>query len=177
MDGGILKWYSANDSGSTVADNILVLDHGTGKVGVGTATPLAPLHVHESSDSAGSLYITTDSAPAGTAYAGLWLGTDLNGSDDWAGLIFDRANDNILRLVNSGSSGATTGILIDASGNVGIGVDDPDAKLEVAGQVKITGGTPGADKVLTSDADGLASWEDAGGGGVDIATVRRWSLL
>ena len=31
--------------------------------------------------------------------------------------------------------------------------------LEIAGQVKITGGTPGLNKVLTSDAAGLATWE------------------
>ena len=30
--------------------------------------------------------------------------------------------------------------------------------MEVAGQVKITGGSPGVGKVLTSDASGLASW-------------------
>lgn len=46
--------------------------------------------------------------------------------------------------------------------NVGIGTTTPGAKLEVAGQVKITGGTPGAGKVLTSDANGLATWETAG---------------
>ena len=35
------------------------------------------------------------------------------------------------------------------------------ALFEVAGQVKITGGTPGAGKVLTSDATGLASWSSS----------------
>ena len=44
------------------------------------------------------------------------------------------------------------------SGNIGVGTITPSAKLEVAGQVKITGGTPGTGKVLTSDASGLASW-------------------
>ncbi len=43
---------------------------------------------------------------------------------------------------------------------VGIGTASPDSALHVAGQVKITGGTPGANKVLTSDLDGLASWSD-----------------
>ena len=52
------------------------------------------------------------------------------------------------------------------SGNVGIGTTSPGAKLEVAGQVKITGGSPGANKVLTSDSVGLASWTDLGGLGV-----------
>ena len=48
-------------------------------------------------------------------------------------------------------------------GNVGIGTTGPGAKLEVAGQVKITGGVPGAGKVLTSDAAGLATWETSAG--------------
>lgn len=47
-----------------------------------------------------------------------------------------------------------------ANGNIGIGTSAiGTAKLEVAGQIKITGGTPGPLKVLTSDATGLATWE------------------
>ena len=37
--------------------------------------------------------------------------------------------------------------------------------VEFASTVKIEGGSPGADKVLTSDASGNATWEDASGGG------------
>jgi len=43
--------------------------------------------------------------------------------------------------------------------NIWIWTSSPWAKLEVNGQVKITGGTPWAGKVLTSDANGLASWQ------------------
>jgi uncharacterized protein (TIGR02145 family) len=58
----------------------------------------------------------------------------------------------------------------DFSGNVGVGTTSPGAKLEVAGglkisdsiniggQVRIMSGTPGAGKVLTSNATGVASW-------------------
>src|SRR3989344_403455 len=46
-------------------------------------------------------------------------------------------------------------ITIKSGGDVGIGTANPGAKLEVNGQVKITGGTPGSGKVLTSDAAGL----------------------
>jgi hypothetical protein len=45
------------------------------------------------------------------------------------------------------------------NGNVGIGTSTPGAKLDVNGQVKIQGGNPGVDKVLKSDANGLASWQ------------------
>jgi hypothetical protein len=53
---------------------------------------------------------------------------------------------------------------ITSTGAVGIGTASPGAKLEVAGQVKITGGTPGLNKVLTSDAAGLATWQTPAGG-------------
>lgn len=43
--------------------------------------------------------------------------------------------------------------------NVGIGTTTPGAKLEVAGQIKITGGAPANGAVLTSDAGGLATWQ------------------
>ncbi|MCZ7555838.1 MAG: tail fiber domain-containing protein [Bacteroidia bacterium] len=47
---------------------------------------------------------------------------------------------------------------VRADGKIGLGILNPDALLHVAGQVKITGGSPGAGKLLTSDANGLASW-------------------
>jgi hypothetical protein len=58
---------------------------------------------------------------------------------------------------------------------IGIGTSTPTERLDVAGNikadtikssiVKITGGTPGAGKVLTSDATGNASWQTTAGGG------------
>jgi hypothetical protein len=58
----------------------------------------------------------------------------------------------------NGFSGHFTGGKFYIGSDVGIGTENPGAKLEVNGQVKITGGSPGAGKFLTSDASGLASW-------------------
>jgi hypothetical protein len=50
-------------------------------------------------------------------------------------------------------------ILQNNSGNVGIADPDPVAKLSIGGNIKIADGTQGINKVLTSDANGLASWQ------------------
>jgi hypothetical protein len=59
--------------------------------------------------------------------------------------------------------GASNSLVLGGTGadavKVGIGTQTPSTTLEVIGQVKITGGSPGVDKVLTSDANGLATWQ------------------
>jgi hypothetical protein len=47
--------------------------------------------------------------------------------------------------------GATTDLTLGAGGD----------KVVIPGTIKISGGSPGADKLLTSDADGDATWETA----------------
>ena len=74
--------------------------------------------------------------------------------------------DDYIRARDSGglalkTDEGTTRLFVKDNGNVGIGTTRPRAKLEVAGRVKITGGSPGAGKVLTSDASGLASWSSS----------------
>ncbi len=59
--------------------------------------------------------------------------------------------------------GASNSLVLGGTGadavKVGIGTQTPSTTLEVNGQVKISGGAPGENKVLTSDATGLATWE------------------
>ena len=65
---------------------------------------------------------------------------------------------------------------ISTAGDVGIGTASPGAKLEINGQVKITGGVPGSGKVLTSDGVGLGSWQSISGT-TKIATSTSSSTL
>ena len=50
-------------------------------------------------------------------------------------------------------------LVIDSIGRVGIGVINPDSTLHVNGSFKLVNGTQGSGKVLTSDANGGASWQ------------------
>ena len=58
------------------------------------------------------------------------------------------------------------------NGNVGIGTANPDDKLDVNGTVKMTGfqltGTRSAGDVLTSDANGVGTWQPVSGGGFSL---------
>ncbi len=62
-------------------------------------------------------------------------------------------------------------------GNVGIGVSYPGAALEVNGQVKINGGSPGAGKVLTSNASGIATRQNSPMSILAIAQTTGFSPL
>ena len=77
------------------------------------------------------------------------IGNEING------LTSSNTDSNVILLGKTGSNGP----------KVGIGTYKPGAKLEVntgttAGAVKIVDGTQGAGKVLTSDANGLATWKE-----------------
>ena len=52
-------------------------------------------------------------------------------------------------------SGAIT---VSSAGNVGIGTASPTNKLHLSGKLRIEDGTQGLNKVLSSDASGIASW-------------------
>lgn len=87
------------------------------------------------------------------------MGQDVGTLNSWSVSLVNPVTGSTANYVpkwNSSSSFAPSSIF--DNGNVGIGTATPSTKLEVNGQVKITGGTPGAGKVLTSDATGLASW-------------------
>lgn len=82
-------------------------------------------------------------------YGGIKLGT--------------QGNNTVGRMdfsVNSDANASAniTPLTITGQGFVGINKTDPSVALDVNGQIKISGGTPGAGKVLTSDASGLATW-------------------
>ncbi|MFP3541550.1 hypothetical protein, partial [Pseudomonas sp. SIMBA_044] len=58
---------------------------------------------------------------------------------------------------------------IDESGNVGIGTTTPTNRLHVNGSLKIENGSQAAGRILTSDANGVATWQAPAAGIVDTS--------
>ena len=98
--------------------------------------------------------------------------TDLTLQGSGTGSVIFAAGTSLINANVTGNASVTRSLAVGyTDGRV------PQANLEVKGNthitglttfastIKILGGSPGADKVLTSDADGDASWETAGGGG------------
>ena len=56
------------------------------------------------------------------------------------------------------------------NGNVGIGTASPTTKLHVAGSFRLVDGSQSNGKVLTSDANGVATWQTASGGSLPAGT-------
>jgi Carboxypeptidase regulatory-like domain len=121
----------------------------TGNVGLGgNATPTVGVHINRT-DAASDTVKITNNTTGHTSTDGLDIRTTGNAAE-----IINRENASLAFGTNN-----TESMRIDALGNIGIGTTTPTVKLEVAGQVKISGGAPGSGKVLTSDAAGLASWQ------------------
>ncbi len=61
------------------------------------------------------------------------------------------------------TSSGTNFEFIPAAKNLGVGIQSPTTKLDLNGQIMIRSGSPGADKILSSDANGKASWVNPAG--------------
>ncbi|MBI2566980.1 MAG: hypothetical protein HYV63_08130 [Candidatus Schekmanbacteria bacterium] len=132
---------------------------GSGALGIGTAFPSANLHVVEPATASPAIKLTSGgyTAAIGVAHES---GTHFFSSAQAGDLALQAHQGARIRLgADNGSGSGEAAVTIGADGSVGVGTASPGAKLEVAGQVKIAGGSPGAGKVLTSDAAGLGSWQ------------------
>jgi hypothetical protein len=161
-----------------------------GNVGIGTTTPSSTCMVHVIAPSsingvrvaigtAASVGVSTPAAvygESGNSIGVVGVSSGHNGifgystAIGYAGVTADGGN-GAYGLWASSSSSATAGLfensstgpgLVVSTGPVGIGTMNPAAKLDVEGNVKIADGTQASNYVLTSDANGLASWKPSG---------------
>jgi hypothetical protein len=137
--------FIVQQSGGSTPNTTNLLTNGYVGIGIPTnVAPTAPLQVK---------YPSTNTQVAKIGDNVRYIGI---GRDEVAA--FDASTGASANMYLGGDGTNPTKLALLTSGYVGIGTTNPSTRLEVAGQVKITGGTPGAGKVLTSDASGLASW-------------------
>lgn len=133
-----------------------------GNFGIGTTAPAYALSVE--SDEEGHAMSVRNANDAGSSSI-TFAGAD---GIEKASIGFGNPGYNSpfsgLTYINSGPALAlgTQGgerVRITEGGAVGIGTSTPAATLDVIGAVKVTDGTEGVGKTLTSDANGLATWQ------------------
>jgi hypothetical protein len=123
-EGTTVKWHLFNDAGAgglslrnNAYSSVLFAEQGTGEVGIGTTTPEAKLHIRSS-------------------YPEVRLEESDQSNKKWS-----------IAGYNSGLVFTETGeghaMYIEQGGQVGIGTTSPAAKLEVDGDLKVTGAYKG----------------------------------
>ena len=142
--------FSTVDNTTTTLDERMTIDH-NGNVGIGIA-PSYKLHVN------GATYL------AGDAYLN-HVGNKIEASASYnmisaEGYMRLQSKSSVYVAIDNDGSGtdAVFAVRANASGTNVFSVSE-------TGLLRITGGSPGDGKVLTSDADGDATWEEAAGGG------------
>lgn len=129
-----------------------------GKVGIGTTAPFNLLHIQ------------------GTSTGGVGAKVENLDATGWSSLLLRNDIGHQYSLSVGGSAGSrpnslyifdnifgSSRLLLNESGNLGIGTETPASKLDVVGTVTSTGikmvdGNQATGRVLTSDVDGNASW-------------------
>ncbi len=119
-----------------------------GFVGIGTTTPTTNLDVN------GQIKIS-----GGVPGLGKVLTSDATGLATWETPIITTIPTEPWKVEGTGADATLNTQNIYQLGNIGIGTTTPTATLDIAGDIKISGGSPGAGKVLTSDVNGLATWQ------------------
>ncbi|MBL7828308.1 MAG: collagen-like protein [Saprospiraceae bacterium] len=147
---------AAPESGWTDGASITTTNNSK-KVGIGTTAPTQKFQLHDNDNSATWFQISNG-----------W-----NGAGAGDGAFFGLINQDI-KIENCEAGKITLGTCTTPDQLV----LNNNGALEVNGPLKITGGSPGSGKVLTSDATGNATWSDApatGGGWTDNTALTTTS--
>lgn len=140
-----LGYLATASNNSTIAMGISSNASGFQSIGIGVSSV---------SNTNNSLAIGNSSTASGQQATA--IGTSASSSGQNATAIGYQAAATQANSIILGNSANT-------NNKIGIGTNTPDERLHVAGSVKIVDGTQANNYVLTSDANGKASWKDPNG--------------
>jgi len=141
----LVKWLGASAQG-----NSLIFDNGT-NVGIGTNSPVV-------SQTGTGLHFYS-----GTQNAGIRIGSDFT-NGKWSYIEYAnaanvvsyiqgvRGSDMTYRLIAGTGLGAATGLILNSSGNIGIGTATPVSKIDVEGGISIGANYSGTTAAPTNGA-------------------------
>lgn len=158
-------------------------------IGIGTPSPAMKLHISSAADTALLLVDNTTTLNVNTN-SGVYFknGNYFTGAIKTIGTGTVFARMGFFTFATSFQNGLQERLSIADNGNVGIGWDAPEAKLDINGDIKIRGGGAGTGKVLTSDVNGLATWQTpaatnsgfkavVGSGGFNVASSTNTPII
>jgi len=128
-------------------------------VGVGIALPLAPWHVATIQSEIARLENQTALNTGVSSELYFKTGTYFTGAIKTVGLTTSQSKLSFFTYAGNTTTNLLERMTIVDNGSVGINQNNPTAKFEVNGTVKITDGSQLNNYVLTCDNNGLASWK------------------
>jgi hypothetical protein len=137
-----------------------------------------PSTTASTSKTTGALIVGGGAGIAGAIYAGSIQNTPIGSTTASTGAFTTlSASGNATVAGTLAVTGATTlSSTLGVTGNVAVNtnkftVDASTGNTLIAGTIEIDGGSPGAGKVLVSDANGVASWSSNSNGGASLITA------
>jgi hypothetical protein len=163
--------YDVRPAANTDENEIVIsgYNNSTPTVGIGSNTSLIGSTKTQKSQLYGALTVVPNSATSTSGPGGTGAG---NSSTISAQNAFTTGNLDGGDLNLNGGNANGSGIGGDITLTPGTSTTAANNGLvKINGQIQITGGSPGAGKVLTSDANGLTSWSTAVGSTVVTSTA------
>jgi len=148
--------------GSAEAYNSIVIGNGTSSawqsivIGDGVANNDYAVAIGENASATGDYAIAAGLETTAQAYGSFVIGYFNKISGTKESIV---STDPVFVIGNGTSITPSNAFTVLKNGYTAVGHDNPGQMLDINGQIKIRGGSPAAGRILTSDADGDATWE------------------
>lgn len=163
---GTLNYVTKFTPNGTTLGNSQIFDDGT-NIGIGTTVPDATLHILSTAGSSAAQFLIVDTLDANQSTYQIYTLTD-----DFGWVEFDKQGDNIsdetVTITKYGATAPTSTSALGIYADLPLGVPTLTVSANTnavaalfTGSVTIQDGTQAAGAVLTSDANGNATWSTA----------------